>query len=104
MHTALLNDIGLSHVFAQRIERCGLRFVHALDVNVHGERECRVPENRLDVFRVHAQPVQVRREPAAESVPAAPADFLQGKRVVNAVTGDVNFSFRLGPILGSFVT
>jgi len=37
-------------------------------------------------------------------VPAAPADFLQGKRVVNAVTGDVNFSFRLGPILGSFVT
>jgi hypothetical protein len=40
LHTPLLNDVGLSHAIAQRIERHSLRFVHALDVDVHGEREC----------------------------------------------------------------
>ena len=59
-----------SEVFARRIHRAHLRFIHALDVNVLSYPDVAVAKNRLDGFVVHAEVVKVCRDTPAKCVPA----------------------------------
>jgi hypothetical protein len=59
-----------SEVFAQRIHRAHLRFIHALDVNVLSYPDVAVAKNRLDGFVVHAEVVKVCRDAPAKCVPS----------------------------------
>jgi hypothetical protein len=70
-----------SEVFAQRIHRAHLRFIHALDVNVLSYPDVAVAKSRLDGFVVHAEVVKVCRDTPAKCVPAVPV----GKGIVTLI-------------------
>jgi hypothetical protein len=76
-------------VFARRIHRAHLRFIHALDVNVLSYPDVAVAKNRLDGFVVHAEVVKVCRDTPAKCVPAVPV----GKGIVTLI--GVAFGFVL---------
>ena len=66
VHSAVLE------FFSHQVHRGNLRFCQGLDVAGLRDRDVAVTENRLNFSVRNSERVKVRRESAAESVPASP--------------------------------